>query len=220
MTISCTLCGAAVPGPSHTAHRRVLYDCQVCGLVFVDPETLPPADLERARYETHDNRPDDPGYRAFLDRLALPLQERLPPGAEGLDFGSGPGPTLSIMMEERGFSMETWDPFFSPDPAPLLRRWDFVTATEVVEHFHRPENSFRLMTRLVRPGGWLAVMTTVLTEEVDLPTWWYARDPTHVSFYRPGTLAWIGEKLGWEAEYPGPNVVLYQRPESPGAVIP
>lgn len=211
--IPCTLCGAAVHGPHHVAHGRQLYDCPACGLVFVDPTTLPPADVERARYETHENHPDDPGYRSFLDRLVLPLQEQLPPGAEGLDFGSGPGPTLSVMMTERGYPTEIWDPFFAPDPGPLLRQWDFVTATEVVEHFHRPDDSFRLMARLVRPGGWLAIMTTVLTDQVEIEGWWYARDPTHVSFFRRRTLEWIGERLGWRAEFPGPNVVLYQRPQ-------
>ena len=121
MTSPCPLCGAPVHGARLESHGRSLYDCGECGLVFVDPRTLPPADEERARYETHDNNPEDQGYRDFLDRLAIPLAKRLAPGASGLDFGSGPGPTLSVMLTERGFPTETWDPFFAPDPAPTLR---------------------------------------------------------------------------------------------------
>jgi hypothetical protein len=32
----------------------------------------------------------------------MPLLERLPMRAHGLDFGSGPGATLSVLLEERG----------------------------------------------------------------------------------------------------------------------
>lgn len=206
----CPLCGASATGPVHLAHGRRFHDCPGCRLVFADrTELLPPAE-ERARYETHENDPADPGYRAFLDRLAGPLTERLAPGAHGLDFGSGPGPTLSRMLTERGYPTADWDPFFSPDPAPLERTWDFVTCTEVVEHLHHPAETFELLSHLVRPGGWLAVMTTVLTDDLDFGEWWYARDPTHVAFYRPETLEWIAERYGWALERPSGNVALFR----------
>jgi len=51
------------------------------------------------------NSPDDPRYRAFLSRLFIPLNERIAPESCGLDFGSGPGPTLSVMFEEQGHTM-------------------------------------------------------------------------------------------------------------------
>jgi len=46
----------------------------------------------------------DPRYRRFLARLAEPLIAHLPKGARGLDFGCGPGPTLSLMLREAGFA--------------------------------------------------------------------------------------------------------------------
>ena len=62
---------------------------------------------EKAQYDLHENDPNDPGYRAFLDRLAGPLDKRLAPHSHGLDFGCGPGPTLSVMLEEHRQDQET-----------------------------------------------------------------------------------------------------------------
>lgn len=208
----CPLCGRSVDGRARIAHGRRFHDCPGCGLVFADPSELPSASDERARYATHENDPDDPGYRDFLDRLATPLAARLPPGAEGLDFGCGPGPTLSGMLTERGHPTRDWDPFFAPDDALLERTWDFVSCSEVLEHLHRPAGTLARMDALLRPGGWLGVMTGILEDDVVLEEWWYARDPTHVAFYRPRTLAWIAARFGWEMERPRPNVVLYRKP--------
>lgn len=185
--------------------------CGDCGLVFVSPEQRPSAEAERAHYATHRNDPLDPGYRAFLDRLALPLLERLPPGAEGLDYGSGPGPTLSVMLRERGFPMEIYDPVFAPDPGPLQRRYDFITCSETAEHFHHPAAEFARLDRLLRRGGWLAVMTEAPPEDRPLDQWRYARDPTHVCFYRPATMRWIARRHGWAAVFPRPHVVLFHK---------
>ncbi|MGB2360319.1 MAG: methyltransferase, partial [Porticoccaceae bacterium] len=57
---------------------------------------------EKAIYDQHQNSPDDLQYRRFLSRLTEPLLERLGPCSRGLDFGCGPGPTLSVMMAEQG----------------------------------------------------------------------------------------------------------------------
>jgi len=191
--------------------RAVYHRCPACDLVFLDRASRLPPDEERARYETHENDPADPRYRAFLDRLAAPLRARLNPGAEGLDYGCGPGPALAVMLEEHGFLMAVYDPFFAPDPKVLEQSYDFITCTETAEHFFEPGAEFRRLAGLVRPGGWIAVMTGVLTEEIDFDAWWYARDPTHVCFYTPETLRWIASHHGWSLERPTVNVALFRR---------
>ena len=50
--------------------------------------------------------------------------------------------------------MSLYDPFFFPDRTRLSRRYDFITATEVVEHLHRPgEELERLWAMLRRAAG-------------------------------------------------------------------
>ncbi len=175
------------------------------------PEDRPTAAQERARYDTHENDPADSGYRAFLARLANPLVERLPPGARGLDYGSGPGPTLSVMLQERGFPTTIYDPFYAPETAVLRERYDFITCSETAEHFFRPSREFQRFDRILRSGGWLGLMTERLDEGVALEEWHYARDPTHVCFYRRRTIEWIAREYGWSPEFPHRNVVLFQK---------
>ena len=178
------------------ADGRDYFRCPSCELTFVHPDQLPAARAERAHYDLHENDPNDPGYRAFLDRLATPLCERLKPGSEGLDFGCGPGPALAQMLEQRHQRMAIYDPLFFPDDTVLAQQYDFVTCTEVVEHFHRPEKDFALLVSLIRPGGLLAIMTSLLHDEIDFRKWHYRRDPTHVCFYRQHTFGRIADKHG------------------------
>lgn len=193
-------------------HGRSYLDCADCRLVFVDPAQRPSAEAERAHYGTHRNDPADAGYRRFLDRLCAPLAARLAPGAEGLDYGAGPGPALSQMLEEQGFPTAVYDPFFAPDVDVLRRTYDFVTCTETAEHFHLPHAEFDRLDALLRPGGWLGVMTETMDEARVFATWRYARDPTHVCFYRAETMVWIANRYGWAMESPRPHVFLFHKP--------
>ncbi|GGD42183.1 class I SAM-dependent methyltransferase [Sinisalibacter lacisalsi] len=169
-------------------------------------------DDELAHYLHHENDPDDPGYRRFLSKLAEPLMARLAPGAAGFDYGCGPGPALAAMLREAGHDVALYDPYFAHDPAPLGGTYDFVTCTEVAEHFHRPAKEFDTLRRLVRPGGWLAVMTCFQTDDARFAAWHYRKDPTHVVFYRQETFRHLAAVWGWVCEVPVKDVVLMRRP--------
>jgi 2-polyprenyl-3-methyl-5-hydroxy-6-metoxy-1,4-benzoquinol methylase len=136
----------------------------------------------------------------------------LPAGARGLDFGCGPGSALAAMLGEAGFSVALYDPLFAPDRAPLDAAYDFVTATEVLEHLHRPAETLDLLDRLVRPGGWLGVMTGFQTDDARFADWHYRRDATHVTFYRADTLAYLARQRGYDCTIPGKDVALWRKP--------
>lgn len=208
----CPLCRSSKIRPHAELRGSRFYRCGVCRLVFLAPEQRPTAESERAHYGTHENDPDDPGYRAFLARLADPLAARLAPGAEGLDYGAGPGPALARMLVERGFRVRIYDPFFAPDDDALRRTYDFVACSETAEHFHDPAAEFARLDGMLRPRGWLGVMTEMLDDARDFASWRYARDPTHVCFYAAETMRWIADAHGWRMEAPARNVVLFQKP--------
>jgi 2-polyprenyl-3-methyl-5-hydroxy-6-metoxy-1,4-benzoquinol methylase len=184
-------------------------ECQARGL---NPAHHPDAATEHAEYDKHQNDIHDPGYRAFLDRLAAPLRARLTPTAQGLDYGCGPGPALAHMLREAGHDMAVYDPFYAPDAGVLNAQYDFITCTEVAEHFHTPAEEFDRLGAMLRPGGWLALMTTFQTEDARFATWHYRMDPTHVVFYRAATLAHIAALRGWTCEIPRKDVALMQVP--------
>ena len=211
MTLPCPLCHASPLAPFAEVRGRRYVRCGTCAVTVLDPAQLPTPAEERAEYRLHNNDSGDPGYRRFLAQVTEPLLERLPAGAEGLDFGCGPGPAIAAMLGERGIAVRNYDPFFHPDAAALERQYDFVTCTEVAEHFHRPGAAFAQLDGLLRPGGWLGLMTGVLRDDSGFAGWPYIRERSHVTFYRPETLAWIAGRFGWDLEMAGRNVALFRK---------
>lgn len=210
-SFDCPLCHSDQKGLSYCFRGRLYLECSECGLIHLSREQRLDSAAERAHYETHENDPTDSGYRGFLSRLVDPLVARLSPNSSGLDYGSGPGPTLSVMLEEHGFRTSIYDPFFSPEREPLQRTYDFVTCSETAEHFFRPGDEFDRLDQLLRRGGWLGLMTEILPDGGTFEQWHYWRDPTHVSFYRPGTIEWIARRYRWSLEMPHRNVAMFYK---------
>jgi len=172
---SCPLC-AAHGKPYHQDKNRTYFQCPTCRLVFVPPELFVSAQKEKTIYELHQNSPDDMGYREFLSRLCLPMVDRLSDGAHGLDFGCGPGPTLSAMFVERGYPMALYDKFYATDKTVLKVSYDFITATEVVEHLQNPKHTLDVIWRCVNPGGYLGIMTKLVIDAAAFAGWHYKND--------------------------------------------
>lgn len=212
-SVDCPLCRE--PARLFCSDRsRDFYRCEQCELISVDPASHLSPEAERANYDLHQNDPADARYRGFLNQLVTPLLARLQPGMEGLDFGCGPGPALSAMLREAGMVMSDYDPLFAPDAALLDRQYDFVTCTEVVEHFNHPATAWPQLAACVRPGGWLGIMTW-LVPDLDpehFRRWGYKGEPSHVSFYRPATMDWLGRELGLHVEQHGERVILMHKP--------
>ncbi|PQJ64954.1 class I SAM-dependent methyltransferase [Photobacterium angustum] len=208
----CPLCHSEQHGVFVEDKNRCYFRCQQCALIFADPEAQLSPEQEKAVYDQHQNNPDDMGYRQFLGRLATPLVERLPAGPlDALDFGSGPGPTLSIMLEEMGYNMAIYDPYFAPDPSVLTRQYDFVTCTEAIEHFNQPAKEWGLLLSMIKPGGWLGLMTKLATDAEAFTRWHYKNDPTHVSFFSRDTFRFLAQRDGLEVEFVGNDVILLRK---------
>ena len=210
----CALCGSSA-APFHRVRNRSMcrdfVHCRVCDLVSVPRRFHVGHEAERQRYLEHDNDPNDPDYRAFLARLWDNLRPRVEPGSKGLDYGAGPGPALAAMMEEDGFEVSIYDKHFHPDKTALGSSYDFIVCTETVEHFDRPAYDFGVLDRLLRPSGWLGIMTAMPDDWAGFPGWHYHRDPTHVAFYTNRTMRWIAARHGWRPTFPRRNVVLFRK---------
>lgn len=209
--MTCPVCRAARPRAFMEVEGRGYWRCDVCEATFLDPGQRPTSDEEFSHYRHHENDPDDPRYRRFLAKLADPLLEKLQPGMTGLDYGCGPGPALAAILNEAGIEMALYDPYFYPGRDALQRCYDVITLSEVAEHLFDPAAEFERLGRLLKPGGWLGVMTCFQTEDACFADWHYRRDPTHVVFYRPLTLQVIAEQRGWSCEIPRKDVALLQK---------
>jgi hypothetical protein len=188
--------------------------CRSCHLIFRKESAQISVEEERTFYQTHQNDAADPGYRRFLSKVAEPLKARLQPGARGLDYGSGPAPALVMLMNEAGYPTVGYDPLFSRDESLLTESYDFVTCTEVVEHFRDPARDWARLFSLVASGGLLAVMTEWYRGQSPLSAWRYARDPTHAVFYSRQGLSQIAQFYQAEPDFPGENVCFFRCPAS------
>lgn len=211
----CVLCGSFDTEWIHKDDTRLDYNreyylCSECRLIFVPPAQRLSADEEYSRYEQHENDPEDPGYRKFLSRMFKPLAEKLPPDSYGLDFGSGPGPTIHLMFEEAGHAMRIYDPFYADDPAVFDDTYDFITTTETAEHLYNPLIELDRLWGCLEPGGFLGVMTRRWTTVDKFKTWHYKNDDTHVIFFHEDTFRWLQKRWGARLEIFKRDVVIFE----------
>jgi len=185
--------------------------CKRCDLVFVPEKNLLSPEEEKRRYDLHENDIGDSNYQEFLSQLLNPMLEVLNPPALGLDYGCGPGPALANMFEKQGYSMKIYDPFYANDPGVLDKKYDFITCTEVVEHFHEPGKEFSQIINLLKPKGFLGIMTDLRVARKDFKNWHYRRDPTHVCFYSDKTFDWISQEWGLKREKISSRVNIFEK---------
>ncbi len=188
---SCPLCGSVDVASFFEDSMRSYLRCLFCGLVFVPERYWLNREVEKAIYDLHENDPEDAGYRHFLSRLSVPLLEKLDEKQKGLDFGCGPGPTLSGMLKEHGHHVDLYDPFYCNDPAVFKKKYDFICATEVVEHLREPHREWAALFTMLKPGGWLGIMTKLVKDKQAFSTWHYIRDKSHISFYSQSCMSYL-----------------------------
>ena len=167
--------------------------------------------MEKAEYDLHRNDPHSPGYRRFLSRLFDPMAARIKACSRGLDFGCGPGPALSMMFEDAGHPMARFDPFYAPDPSVLTRPYEFITASEVVEHLRSPADELSRLWKLLPVGGHLGLMTKLVKSHEAFKKWHYIQDPTHVCFYSRPTFLWQAHRWGAAVEFIGDDVIIFRK---------
>jgi len=166
---------------------------------------------EKARYEEHNNDVNDEGYRQFVKPITSRILSTYEHGAKGLDFGSGTGPVISVVLEEAGYDITQYDPFFRDDRAALDRQYDYIACCEVVEHFHDPASEFAHLHDLLLPGGRLYIMTYLYDESIDFQGWHYQRDSTHVFIFRETTMEWVAAEFGFSSVSVDGRVVVLRR---------
>lgn len=207
----CPLCKSTGIAPFHRDGEREYHQCDQCKLVFVPPpQHLSPTE-EKSRYELHENNPQDKDYRQFLSRLFTPLCKRVKLPAKGLDFGSGPGPTLSLMFKDAGYEMEIFDLYYANKPEVIRELYDFISCTEVAEHLREPGKTISDLLAILRPGGWLGFMTKMVINQEAFSLWHYKNDPTHVCFFSKDTFKWLANHHHCRIEFEGKDVILLQK---------
>lgn len=115
------------------------------------------------------------------------------------------------MFEEVGHSVALYDHFYAHHPTVLRHPYDFITATEVVEHLHKPAAILSQLWMLLKPSGHLGIMTKLIPDQKSFANWHYKNDPTHVCFFSRSTFEWLAHHWQAEVEFFGNDVILFHK---------
>jgi len=157
--------------------------------VFVPKAQWLSVDDERARYAHHDNTLANEGYVRFLGEVAEVVCELAGPEARVLDFGSGQNAILTGLLRSRGRNAKAYDPLYGLGPNALRDTYDVIVACEVIEHLRDLRAELTSIAGCLRSGSHVVARTQCYPSLAELPSWWYARDPTHLNFFAEPTLA-------------------------------
>lgn len=193
----CSLCNTLSP-IIHINEERYYLKCPNCSGIFMSKQFLPVDSIELDRYSTHNNDVNDPRYRKFVSPITNDILKDFNQNHIGLDFGSGTGPVITVVLKEQGYNITTFDPYFDNRPEVLTATYDYIASCEVVEHFHNPKLEFQKLKSLLKPTGKLYIMTDLYREEINFQDWYYKNDPTHVFFYQEATFEWIKNTFGFK----------------------
>ena len=187
------------------------WQCALCKATMLDSIKFISNNKEKKHYLKHNNQINDTRYRIFLSNLIEPLKDKISIDDMGLDYGCGYAPALADILKKDGFNVELYDPFFFKNENIFCRKFNFITCSEVVEHFFKPYEEFNKIDSLLAKNSWLAIMTSFMTEDYLFKNWYYRRDPTHVVFYKKITFKIIASQRNWKINFPSDNIVLFNK---------
>jgi len=189
--------------------NRTFWLCQNCKSVYVDPSNHLSPSSEKKRYLSHNNDVYDPKYQAFVFPIVEAVKKNFTPTASGLDFGAGTGPVTAKLLEDNGYLVALYDPYFCNDVTKLDQKYDYIIACEVIEHFRKPYQEFYQLRTLLKEGGKLFCMTSLFTESIDFQNWYYKNDETHLFFYHQDAIAWIGNYFHFKTNHVIGNLIEF-----------
>lgn len=205
----CPLCQHSSTQLLSTPDKRY-YKCPRCWLIYMDQEYYPNPKDEKKRYLEHNNDITNQGYIDFLNRIINTALPHLNRKMNMLDYGSGPNPVLSQLLEKQGFLCDDYDPFFCK--VPLTKQYDSIFYVETMEHFFEPQKEIERLSSLLSSGGFLFVMTLLWTDIERFARWFYRRDLTHVCFYHARTFDYIANQYDFDLKYiDGKRVIVMQK---------
>ena len=208
---TCTVCKSSNIDFFLKSGKLLYWGCNVCGSKILDPKNYVSHSDEKKHYLKHNNSITDLNYKNFLLKLIEPVKDKISTSDIGLDYGCGFAPALANIFKSYGFKVELYDPFFFPNKDVLLKKYKFITCSEVVEHFFNPCDEFDKINNLLDDNSWFGVMTTFLPKDELFENWYYRRDPTHVVFYKKKTFQHIGYQRNWQVFFPSENIVLFYK---------
>lgn len=178
-------------------YKNEFFVCGNCSGLYKNRKDYIDVMAETHRYKEHNNDVSDIRYQKFVSPITTYVLANFKPNHSGLDFGSGTAPVISKVLQDNGYNIHQFDPFFSNKVELLKGTYDYIVSCEVIEHFHKPDVEFDLLYKILKSGGALICMTLLYDENIDFKNWHYKNDPTHVFIYHQETIKYIADHYGF-----------------------
>lgn len=192
--MNCPLCGTQL-NQYKKINKNKYYLCNSCFLLFLDPSVHPTLEKCIKRYKEHNNDPQSQIYRSYLWKIVEPCLKWIDKDSRILDYGSGPTKGMETLLSEKDLNIESYDPFFFPiQPSG---KYKVIILNEVIEHLKEPNEELHRIKTLLEEDGILLIGTNLWDEKINLETWHYLRDPTHICIYHSKSFDFITNQHQW-----------------------
>lgn len=205
--MNCTLCETVL----NKRADEVYYICDGCGAYVKDKSLYFSNVQEKEHYEQHNNDVNDIGYQKFTSPVTNQILACCTPEMLGLDFGCGEGPVITKQLRDKGYQVNLYDPFFYPNPTYVDFKYDYIFSCEVFEHFYNPMKEISKLYSLLKPNGYLIIMTHLYNNQQDFEKWYYRKDLTHVFIYTFQTIEFIANSFGFEVIKQSERLVVLRK---------
>ncbi|MDO6677973.1 MULTISPECIES: methyltransferase domain-containing protein [unclassified Shewanella] len=191
--------------------KRAFYRCDQCGLVFANPQShlMPAAQLQR--YGRANKASKQKQLIQFIKPLLSQISAQQSGSLTGLNFGRVLDKASLDKIEHAGHRLYQYDPFVKADQQLFNQQYDFICCYRVLEHFQQPGKEWQLLSKLLKPGGWLAISTSLMTDLNHFSKWHFKNNPTHVSFYQQQTFEYLAQHSEFTLLFAAKELVLMQK---------
>lgn len=172
-------CCCRVPVKQEVLQKMQVKVCPRCGLMTKAKRIS--FEEERIRYDAHKC---DFGYYAYIQKVFEKIQSYVV-GNTILDYGCGQIHKLADIFLEHGYTSFYYDLHYYPNLKKMI--YDTIVLIEVFEHVYEPYEELFRLAKMLDVGGRIILMTQFY-DDVDLNSWWYLRDKTHISFIQTKTI--------------------------------
>ncbi|QQO08263.1 PfkB family carbohydrate kinase [Breznakiella homolactica] len=195
-----------------SSSRRHFLRCGFCGFSWADPGGIP-GDGDLAGLYASSRRGEPPDVSSVPARImdrTLPL-----PGAglRAVDWGPGADPAGLRLLEERGITVFSWDPF-SPGGKVLPRKsFDFGLCLGTAAYFKNPRENFSAFAAALKPGARAFIGTSITPEDDD--EFLRRRDAEHtgpIAFYSEKALTLLAASASLSLETLDGTLAVLRRP--------
>ena len=211
--MTCKICNSQTTRWNDAPSHQFYHHCQNCEALFLDEQFHLTISDEKKCYDNHRNSLENEGYVQMFESFLDFFWEAIKPNSLALEFGSGPTPVLTVLLEKRGVRVHGYDKVYQPELTYQNHCYDFITSTEVFEHLSDPKAVLLHVQEYLKPKGIVALMTLFHTnDEQQFVQWWYKRDKTHITFFTLKTITVLADTCGFDViKSDGKRIAVLQK---------